>query len=296
MRIVLGSLAALLLGSGQCLAQVSTVGTTELGVPTTPGAIVSSPLSGPSPFVSLFSPFTVPGAPATTLAAPPLAQNPTLPGTSLSCSPDVVAVSPSQLSVASATTAVSATPATSMAQVVTTTAPLLGNAPTMAGTTLLTSPSPVGVTSMPMSSATMSTPTTMTSLTTQTLQLPPAQPVSIVSAPSGSTTGTISAAPPLGSLSGAGSCTSSPGNALMSSAALPLAIGDIPANPPPGDIQSPVADLGSTSIQPAMTVMPTPNSAACNESVSMNLANPAMMPPANATGAAATPGVMPQGC
>jgi len=28
----------------------------------------------------------------------------------------------------------------------------------------------------------------------------------------------------------------------------------------------------------------------------MNLANPAMMAPANATGATATPGVMPQGC
>jgi len=45
-----------------------------------------------------------------------------------------------------------------------------------------------------------------------------------------------------------------------------------------------------------MTVMPTPNSAACNENVSMDLANPAMMAPANATGAAATPGVAPTGC
>jgi hypothetical protein len=82
----------------------------------------------------------------------------------------------------------------------------------------------------------------------------------------------------------------------MSSAALPLAIGDIPPSPPPGAIPSPVDDLASTDIEPAMSVMPTPNSAACNESVTMNLANPAMMPPANATGAAATPGVMPQGC
>lgn len=45
-----------------------------------------------------------------------------------------------------------------------------------------------------------------------------------------------------------------------------------------------------------MTVIPTPNSAACNESVSMNLANPSMMAVANVTGAAATPRVMPQGC
>ena len=59
-----------------------------MAIPTTPGAIVSSPLGGPGPFVSLFSPSTVPGAPATTLASPPLATDPTIPGTSLSCSAD----------------------------------------------------------------------------------------------------------------------------------------------------------------------------------------------------------------
>jgi hypothetical protein len=81
---------------------------------------------------------------------------------------------------------------------------------------------------------------------------------------------------------------------------LPLAIGDIPPSPPPGTIPSPVADLASTDIEPAMTVIPTPNSAACNENISMDLGNPAMMAPANATGASATPGVTPpsppQGC
>jgi hypothetical protein len=82
---------------------------------------------------------------------------------------------------------------------------------------------------------------------------------------------------------------------------LPLAISAIPQASPPGTIQSPADDPGgNTGIEPAMTVMPTPNSAACNESVSMNLANPAMMAPANATGALATPGVTPpsppQGC
>jgi hypothetical protein len=46
-----------------------------------------------------------------------------------------------------------------------------------------------------------------------------------------------------------------------------------------------------------MTAMPTPNSAACNEAISMDLANPTMMAPANATDAAATPGVSPpSGC
>ena len=38
-------------------------------------------------------------------------------------------------------------------------------------------------------------------------------------------------------------------------------------------------------------VMPTPNTSACAESVTMNLATPGTMAPANATGAAATPGV-----
>jgi hypothetical protein len=46
-----------------------------------------------------------------------------------------------------------------------------------------------------------------------------------------------------------------------------------------------------------MTVMPTPNTSACAESMTMNLATPGMMAPANATGAAATPGVSsPSGC
>jgi hypothetical protein len=40
-------------------------------------------------------------------------------------------------------------------------------------------------------------------------------------------------------------------------------------------------------------VVPTPNTSACAESVTMTLATPGMMAPANATGAAATPGVSP---
>jgi hypothetical protein len=42
-----------------------------------------------------------------------------------------------------------------------------------------------------------------------------------------------------------------------------------------------------------MTVVPTPNTSACAESMTMNLATPGTMTPANATGAAATPGVSP---
>jgi hypothetical protein len=78
---------------------------------------------------------------------------------------------------------------------------------------------------------------------------------------------------------------------------LPLTTPQIPANPPPGTIQQEdVAQLGVTSIDPATGVMPTPNTSACAESTTMNLATPGTMAPANATGAAATPGVSPPGC
>jgi hypothetical protein len=269
MRILLASLAMLLLGGGPCLAQMSTMGTTQMALPTTPGAIVSSPLGGPGPFVSLFSPSTVPGAPATTLASPPLATDPTIPGTSLSCSPTTVALSPSVMSVTATTTP-------------------------SASTTM----SPIGAPAIPGSSVTSMSSSLMptTPTTSQPLTLPPAMPVMILGAVGGSTTGTIAPAPPLGTASPGSTCTAAPGNALTNSAASPLAISDVPPSPPPGSIPSPVDNLASTDIEPAMTVIPTPNSAACNENVSFNLANPAMMAPANATGASATPGVMPQGC
>jgi len=58
-----------------------------------------------------------------------------------------------------------------------------------------------------------------------------------------------------------------------------------------------VTELAGTSIDPTPTVMPTPNTSACAESMTMNLATPGMMAPANATGATATPGVSsPSGC
>src|ERR1700758_1905178 len=77
------TMATLLLGASACLAQVSTLGTTAMGLPSTPGAIVSSPLYGPSPFSST----TQPAGPVTTLAPVPLALDPTTPGTSINCSP-----------------------------------------------------------------------------------------------------------------------------------------------------------------------------------------------------------------
>jgi len=65
----------------------------------------------------------------------------------------------------------------------------------------------------------------------------------------------------------------------------------------PGTIQPDMTQLVATSLDPTMTVAPTPNTSACAECTTMNLATPEMMAPANATGATATPGVSPPpGC
>jgi len=78
MRRLLFATVVLLLGCDGGLAQVSVMGTTAMGLPSTPGTIVTSPLNGPGPF----SATTQPGTPDTTLAPVPLASNPTTPGTS----------------------------------------------------------------------------------------------------------------------------------------------------------------------------------------------------------------------
>ena len=82
MRRLLFTTAALLAGCNASLAQVSTMGTTAMGLSSTPGTIVTSPLNGPSPF----SATTQPGTPDTTLAPVPLASDPTTPGTVVTCS------------------------------------------------------------------------------------------------------------------------------------------------------------------------------------------------------------------
>ena len=84
-----------------------------------------------------------------------------------------------------------------------------------------------------------------------------------------------------------------PGGPPTNGAALPLSTPQVPSSPPPGTIQPAVTQLAGTSIDPTMIVMPTPNTSACAESMTMNLATPGTMAPANATGAAATPGVSP---
>ncbi|TWI72862.1 hypothetical protein IQ16_02441 [Bradyrhizobium huanghuaihaiense] len=113
-----------------------------------------------------------------------------------------------------------------------------------------------------------------------------------------SSIGTVSAAAPAGTAA-ATACSSMPGGTVVSAASLPLSIADVPAGPSPGTIPQAITDAGGTGIDPNAAVAPSPNASACAEGMTMNLTSPAMMLPANATGAAPTPGVspvLPPGC
>src|SRR3979411_2864740 len=90
MRHLLFMATALLSACNASLAQVSTMGTTAMGLSSTPGTIVTSPLNGPSPF----SATTQPGVPDTTLAPLPLASDPTIPGTVVTCSTPTGQIAP----------------------------------------------------------------------------------------------------------------------------------------------------------------------------------------------------------
>jgi hypothetical protein len=243
MRSLSFTAAALLLGCNACLAQVSIMGTTAMGLPSTPATIVTSPLNGPSPF----SATTQPGTPDTTLAPVPLASDPTTPGTVVTCSTPIGQIVPGTPAVQ-----ITSMPATGGT---TGTTPSLSTVPTISG-------GPI-VASMPAA---------------------------------GSATGSLSSSSSLLGSPPTIVCSSTPGGPPTNGAALPLSTPQIPANPPPGTIQPDITELGGTSIDPTTTVIPTPNTSACAESVTMNLATPGMMMPANATGAAATPGVSPLGC
>jgi hypothetical protein len=253
MRRLLLTTAILLAGCNPGLAQVSTMGTTAMGIPSMPGAIVTSPLNGPSPF----SATSQPGAPDTTLAPVPLATDPSTPGTVVTCSTPTGQI----------TSGTPAVPVISMSAMgrTTGTKPSISAAPT----TAMMPAAPLGTIPSP-----------------------------IVGTIVGSTTGTIAPVSPPGSPSTT-VCSYIPGGPPANGADLPLATPEILSSPPLGAIQPDITALADTSIDPTMTLIPTPNSAACNESVSYDLVNPAMTAPANATGAAATPGVSssrPSGC
>src|ERR1700730_7755594 len=108
MRRLLFTTVALLSGAHACLAQVSTMGSTAMGLPSTPGTVLSSPLNGPSPF----SATTQPGAADTTLAPVPLASDPTTPGTVVTCATPTGQIAPG----------IAAAPVTSMSAIGGTTA------------------------------------------------------------------------------------------------------------------------------------------------------------------------------
>ena len=322
MRRLLLTIVTLLVGCTACLAQVSTLGTTSMGLATTPGAIVTSPLNGPSPF----SATTQPGTPDTTLAPVPLASDPATPGTVVTCSTPTGQITPGTPTVtvistapyASATGATIGTMPPISAVPTTSTLPPIAIAPltfsqqpeTSATTAFPGSTIPVpqsAVPPLPIASMTPvpvpvpsavpgtlnvympGTTATMMSSTTMTLSAPLG---TIPSPILGSTTGTISPVTPLGT-SSTTVCSSTSGGPPTNGAALPLSTPEIPSGPPPGTIQPVVTGVVTTSIDPTMTVMPTPNTSACAESMTMNLATPGTMAPANATGAAATPGVSP---
>src|SRR6202171_6165759 len=90
MRRLLFTTAILLAGCNAAMAQVSTMGSTAMGLPTTPATIVTSPLYGPSPF----SATTQPNSPGTTLAPVPLASDPTTPGTVVTCATPTGQIAP----------------------------------------------------------------------------------------------------------------------------------------------------------------------------------------------------------
>src|SRR6202048_2511709 len=124
MRRLLLTAIALLLGCNASPAQVSTMGTTAMGLSSTPGTVLSSPLNGPSPF----SPATQPGVPDTTLAPVPLASDPTTPGTVVTCSTPSGQIAP----------ATQAVPVTSMSAMGGTT----GTMPLVSAASTITAPPP----------------------------------------------------------------------------------------------------------------------------------------------------------
>jgi hypothetical protein len=332
-RRLLVTAGILLLGCNAGFAQVSTLGTTAMGIPTTPGTILISPLNGPGPFSAV----TQPGTPGTTLAPVPLASNPATPGTFVTCATPIGQIAPGTAAV----------PVTAMSATVGTTGPLppvsaastvsAAAADSSASTTangmapflsLSAQPATSFMTDIPGSTMPASPPPTVPALPQPSIVAPP---VPILSRASGrvstsmargmnammpsaattstalgtiptfvvaSTTGTISPVPSVGS-SSTTLCSSLPGGPPTNSAALTLSTPDIPAGPPPGTIQPDVTQLAATSLDPTMTVVPTPNTSVCAESTTMYLMTPGTMAPANATGAAATPGVSslwPPGC
>src|ERR1700731_2871678 len=191
MRRLLFMAAALLSGCNAGLAQVSTMGSTAMGLPSTPGAIVSSPLNGPSPF----SATTQPGAPDTTLAPVPLASDPTTPGTVVTCSTPTgqIASGTPVVPVTSMSATGAATPTTSSASTANypppPPAPAVSLITTGYGLAQIKAPAPPVVPPLPPPS--IAAPSVPTPLTISSTAMTPAIPLgTIPTAIVGSATGT----------------------------------------------------------------------------------------------------------
>src|SRR6266850_5406485 len=171
-RLLFTSTAILLAGCSACLAQVSTMGSTAMGLPSTPGTIVTSPLNGPSPF----SATTQLGAPDTTLAPVPLASDPATPGTVVTCSTPTGQI-------------VSGTPAVSVASMsamggTTGTMPSVSAAPTMSAvpaTTTDNTTAPLALSAQPATSFMSTIPGSTVPVPLPAIPAPP--PPSIAATP-----------------------------------------------------------------------------------------------------------------
>src|SRR4051794_1949020 len=143
----------------------------------------------------------------------------------------------------------------------TTLAPVpLASDPTTPGTVVVCAPpssSPMPVPATPTVSATGLSPSGI------------AAPILPTMGQNGSSIGTISAAAPAGT-GATVACSSTPGGQVTSAASLPLSISQVAASPAPGTILADTSGAGGTGIDPN-AVVPSPNSSACAEGVSMNL-------------------------
>ncbi|WP_342731601.1 hypothetical protein [Bradyrhizobium sp. B117] len=171
---------------------------------------------------------------------------------------------------------------------------------TLAPVPLATDPTTPGtvVTCAPPSTSPAPVPATPTVSSTGLPTPGIAVPILPVIGQNSSAIGTISAAAPAGT-GATVACSSTPGGQVVSAASLPLSIPQVPASPAPGTIMADTNSGDGTGIDPNAAVVPSPNSSACMEGVSMSLASPATVLPANASGAAPTPGVspiLPPGC
>ena len=169
-RRLLFAAGILLLGCDASFAQVSTLGTTAMGIPTTPGTILISPLNGPGPFSAV----TQPGTPGTTLAPVPLASNPATPGTFVTCAAPIGQIAPGTAAV----------PVTAMSAITGTTGPMPSAASTVSAASADLSASTASGPPPLLSLSAQPATSFMTDIPGSTVPAPPPPPVAALPQPS----------------------------------------------------------------------------------------------------------------